>query len=383
MKVKEMFERKIGFDRSQLDEGKIVEDEKYLIAKDAVIASEIVQRYPDGLAYKPADELEKTVWTFDGRWVTILKHPDTRLLQRTSDIYGRVENPRFVKDLIDQKTKRPCRRGIRADIKWFKDRVPADVQERIKIGDLRDVSIGFTYDEDRTQGEWEGQKYDYVQRNIFGDHLAAPVEAGRCPGPVCGIGVDAIIKIGLDPYKSVEDLPEAVKKLSEEAQRMFLEVFNSALKEYDGDEEKALATAWSAVNEKYRGSKADEKPSSIRQVDSEDGEVYCVKDKGVKADLWVAMCKTHFTGLFDPAAEDCPVCYEIYRLGIVGFSQRLNTKFGRDAIIEALKDNVVGDKKGGEEKMGEKKQGDVLDVVSENRKAIAEARIIFSDLFSG
>ena len=42
-----------------------------------------------------------------------------------------------------------------------------------------------------TPGEFQGQKYDYVQRNICIDHLAAPIEQGRCPSPYCGINVDS------------------------------------------------------------------------------------------------------------------------------------------------------------------------------------------------
>ena len=30
-----------------------------------------------------------------------------------------------------------------------------------------------------------------MQRNICIDHLAAPIEQGRCPSPYCGINVDA------------------------------------------------------------------------------------------------------------------------------------------------------------------------------------------------
>lgn len=185
--------RKIGFDKAQLDNKIILDDDKYLVMP-AVIASEIVHPYPEGIAYKPADELEKATWTAEGRWVKILSHPDSALLQKASDIYGRIENVKFAKDLIEPKTKRPMRRGIRADVKWFKDRVPKDVIDKIKSGDLRDVSIGFTYEEDHVPGEWNGEKYDYVQRNIFIDHLAAPIEAGRCPGPVCGIAVDSFVE---------------------------------------------------------------------------------------------------------------------------------------------------------------------------------------------
>ncbi len=56
---------------------------------------------------------------------------------------------------------------------------------------MKDNSIGFSCDKDITPGEFQGQKYDYVQRNICIDHLAAPIEQGRCPSPYCGINVDA------------------------------------------------------------------------------------------------------------------------------------------------------------------------------------------------
>ena len=56
---------------------------------------------------------------------------------------------------------------------------------------MLDVSIGFTFDKEQVAGEFEGKKYDYKQTNIFLDHLAAPIPAGRCPGPICGIGYDS------------------------------------------------------------------------------------------------------------------------------------------------------------------------------------------------
>jgi hypothetical protein len=37
---------------------------------------------------------------------------------------------------------------------------------------LRELSLGYTCDEDKTPGEWEGQHYDVVQRNIRINHLA-------------------------------------------------------------------------------------------------------------------------------------------------------------------------------------------------------------------
>jgi hypothetical protein len=198
-----MSERKIGFDNATLD-GKIKEDnDKYLVAP-AIIASEIVQQYEDGWAYKPADELERMAETASdllSRPIKILEHPgaDTNyLLIKKSDMNGRAENFQFVKNLNDPKTNRPMRRGVLADIRWFKNRTPSSVLDQIRNGSLRDVSIGFTFDVDQVSGEWNGVKYDYVQRNIFLDHVAAPIPAGRCPGPICGIGYDSASTIRFD-----------------------------------------------------------------------------------------------------------------------------------------------------------------------------------------
>jgi len=40
-----------------------------------VIASEIVQQYDDGLAFKPREELKKYAPYVDGRWVILGAHP--------------------------------------------------------------------------------------------------------------------------------------------------------------------------------------------------------------------------------------------------------------------------------------------------------------------
>jgi hypothetical protein len=184
--------RQIVQDFAILEDSKIIQDDdKFLVVK-AVIASEIVHKYKDGMAYKPADELEKAAWTAEGRWVKALSHPASDYIRNVNDINGRMENPRFRKDLNDPKTNRPCRRGIEVDIRFFKDRTGKEVLDKIKSGQLKDNSIGFSCDKDGTPGEFQGQKYDYVQRNICIDHLAAPIEKGRCPSPYCGINADSV-----------------------------------------------------------------------------------------------------------------------------------------------------------------------------------------------
>jgi cation transport regulator ChaB len=49
------------------------------------------------------------------------------------------------------------------------------------------------------------------------------------------------------PYNVKTDLPEAVQALPDKAAEIWRKAFNAALKEYNGDESKAAATAWAAV----------------------------------------------------------------------------------------------------------------------------------------
>jgi len=56
------------------------------------------------------------------------------------------------------------------------------------------------------------------------------------------------------PYKSIDDLPDSVKVLPKDAQELFLEVLNKALKQYD-NEGQAFAVAWSVIKKQYKKTK--------------------------------------------------------------------------------------------------------------------------------
>jgi len=53
------------------------------------------------------------------------------------------------------------------------------------------------------------------------------------------------------PYNKQSELPEAVQALPEHARAIYMAAFNAAFKQYEGDEEKAHATAWAAVKTKF------------------------------------------------------------------------------------------------------------------------------------
>lgn len=216
-------------DSFTLDAEKITE-EKHPIYGDittfhgVVIASEIVQPYGDGKAWKPREELEAYAWTVDGRWVMLGAHPEDGIISTRDQVSGRTVNPVYVKNLKDPKTGRTNRAGVKADVQIFNERVPKKTLEDMKNGKKQDVSIGFFYTKDETKGivdkdSCKGDEYDYVQRNMFHDHLAAALDTGngRCTMPYCGLGADEIgRRVTGDPFAGFENWADCIAKIREE-----------------------------------------------------------------------------------------------------------------------------------------------------------------------
>ena len=186
---------------------------------DVPIASEMVQPYADGRAWKNRDELESYAWTVNGRWVIVGGHPEDGIISDRGQVGGRTVNPRYVKNLIDPKTERPNRAGVRADIEIFNKRVASEVLEDMKNGKKQEVSIGFFFSKDETagtigDGPFKGDEYDYIQRNMFHDHTAAGIDNGRCPAPYCGLGADELKKMLVgDPFAGFSSFEDCVSKM--------------------------------------------------------------------------------------------------------------------------------------------------------------------------
>ena len=204
--------RKIGISLAEVDATKIVEDSEEFLVVPATIAREGVFPYPEGKAYKPAAELKEAAWTAEGAWVVAEKHPDTIVLTTRADIKGKVEGAKFC-DKIN---------AIQGNLRFFKAKCDAAFLDQIKTGKRKDVSLGFFYDSDETPGKWNDQPYDFVQRNILVDHVAAGVPVGRCRSPYCGIAVDSLIrKVALDPEETENFVHIPVRDASDFVQDSF------------------------------------------------------------------------------------------------------------------------------------------------------------------
>jgi hypothetical protein len=212
-------------DFATFEDAKVIRDDDQYLVVHAVLASEIVQPYRNQQTgkierhYKSADELEKAVFTFRGIPIKTLSHPKGSYIEDRYEVNGRVENPTFRKDLLEPKTKRPCRRGVDGDLWFYRDNAPEvkagtykpiteEIAASIRTGTLKDNSIGFSCFNDPTPGEWQGQHYDIAQTRIYANHLAAPIEKGRCPSPLCGINVDSADEPLQDMW---EENPETIR----------------------------------------------------------------------------------------------------------------------------------------------------------------------------
>ena len=189
------------------------------IFHDVVIASEMVQTYQDGAALKHRDELEAYVRTMDFSCAVVAGgHPEAGIVSDFADIAGRTFNHRHVKDLNDPVTNRPKRAGIRADLEIFNEKIAPELLKDMKNGLKQDVSIGFFFSKDETPGEFNGDAYDYVQRNMFHNHLAAGIDDGRCPTAYCGLGADELNSIlSGDPFGGFKSFAACIASVKKES----------------------------------------------------------------------------------------------------------------------------------------------------------------------
>ena len=124
----------------------------------------------------------------------------------------------------------------------------ADAQKAINSGALRELSMAYHYRPEMQAGEFDGQHYDFIMRDIRGNHLAL-VEEGRA-------GADVLVYDSKPGAKMdrLEEIKAALAKIAEEV---------AALKTgqdeepADGgplsDEEEATLKGLLARYEKYKG----------------------------------------------------------------------------------------------------------------------------------
>jgi hypothetical protein len=190
--------RKFCIDKATFDaDAKVTETAEFLTVDPVTFIREGVYPYDDGLAFKPGTELAAAVES-SGDLRILWDHPAERVVTSHKQVKGFAQGIHAEKDNHGVK--------IKGSMSFYKKRMTTDQVELIRSKIRRDVSLAFYYTEDRTPGTWNGKRYDYKQQDFLFDHVAS-VDHGRCPYPICGIGVDASkvekpmsLKIGTDPY---------------------------------------------------------------------------------------------------------------------------------------------------------------------------------------
>lgn len=167
----------------EVDASKIIKDDDEVLAVPAILAREGTLKYPEGMAFRPGDELDKSTFTFDGAFVVSGKHPDELILSKLDDISGRTHNSKFVAAKGKEAAK------VVGEIHFWKKRNTPGFIDAVRTGKRKGVSMGFLYELDETPGKFKGSTYDFVQRNILVNHIAGGVTNPR--DPQCNIQVDA------------------------------------------------------------------------------------------------------------------------------------------------------------------------------------------------
>lgn len=137
--------------------------------------------------------IEDALFTFKKAWVTAEKHPEPLIsivTDRKRQIKGELSDIKLDADAINPAGKKSP--AVRANVHLFKKTLSKQFMDDVKSGRKRDVSVGFTYDTVEKTGEWQGEKYDYVQENLLINHVAVGVPVGRIRAPFIGLGCDSV-----------------------------------------------------------------------------------------------------------------------------------------------------------------------------------------------
>jgi len=200
----------------------IVETDSELIIP-ATLTREGVLSYPRGRYYRPASELKDALKSFEKAWVTTERHPEPFLCivtNRKKQVKGEISDVVFDADSVDVKGRKSP--SVKGKIHLYKSSVSRQLLDKLRNLELRDVSIGFTYDAIAESGVWHDEPYIYKQTNLLVNHVAVGVPKGRVQYPMIGLGVDSqkndasqVISFSVDVEEEQtvkEDSIEAVEK---------------------------------------------------------------------------------------------------------------------------------------------------------------------------
>ena len=218
-----------------------IDENGYLLVENNPLTKEGVFPYsgaqiglepPDRIfkVYRPAEELQKPETLKSFELVPFINE------HAMLGDYGVPAESKGVLGVVGQNVKFNAP-YLTADIKIFGNKMK-DLLERGK----NNISAGYSFDLDNTSGNFNGENYDCIQRNIRCNHIAL-VQEGRCGKDVRVLDKNDIIPDALplnlnsgekNMQISSEELAELVKNLTARVDK--LESFKDKLKPYEEKE---------------------------------------------------------------------------------------------------------------------------------------------------
>lgn len=260
-------------------------------------------------AYRPADELKKGMETFN----------NLPLLDK------------HIEDGADKADAKQHRVGSLGDKTKFvapylqNSLIVYDQKaiDKIESGEQKELSCAYRYDPIKKEGEFDGQRYDFVMSNIRGNHIAL-VKEGRAGSDVV-VADENSIKKGVEMVKAIfkdESLAEDEKKVEEVKEEEKKEVVKEADKSED-KEEKVVADKEDIEDLKDDVEDSEdediaedeeevEAKEEVEEVDDKKEEKVakdkCAKDENsIAMDEMIAMAKeqvkAHFMDMADAVGE--------------------------------------------------------------------------------
>lgn len=127
----------------------------------------------------------------------------------------------------------------------------------------KELSLGYRCSYERSSGEWNGQKYDYIQRNLRGNHLAL-VDKGR-------MGAEVRVMDSQETGISYGNFIFTCDSLMEKNEMNLEELLKQAVEKF-GDSATALAEIKKLLDEQGQGNGENQDPSSTPPA-TDDGEM--------------------------------------------------------------------------------------------------------------
>jgi hypothetical protein len=168
----------IQYGKFEFDSARNIQETEDEIVVPAILDRESILQYGNIRSYRPADELQDAAFTLEGAWIVAYRHTPTPYIVHRSDIRGRVKNVSW-----DTETA-----SLVGELVFSKSLCDSVLLEKLRKGTLnKDTSTAYFCNELFEAGEFGGQKFDALQKNLMYHHIAVGVPEGRCPSPYVGM----------------------------------------------------------------------------------------------------------------------------------------------------------------------------------------------------